>query len=181
MTCRKKTSKDDGTYFDENWMSELPSEEIRCQEELRYGNKKVLIKNFGIFDENGKRVEILISGKTYAFSLRVFFNENISEDIFIGSRISDQRGMEICGDGTRNHQIILKDQKKGEMIEVKFYFTVWIAPGEYFCTFGLMNIYNEFFDRRVDCLQFNVISPERTIHGLVNMDTRIEIEKISCI
>jgi ABC-type polysaccharide/polyol phosphate transport system ATPase subunit len=146
---------------------------------IRYGDKKAEIIDYGILDENAKRTTQLISGASYTIFFRVLFYEQV-ENLTLGCRISNTRGVDMFAANTSYHKIEIPAQNKGDILECCFKVSMHLAPGDFFLTFGVRRIdLPHFYDRRVDALQFSVTSGSAIDSAcLVNLHERISINQI---
>ena len=124
---------------------------------FRYGDKKAEIIDYGILDDHSKRINIVKTGQKYRIFFRVFFHEDLNELTF-GCRIQNTRGVDIFAANSFYHKTAVPPARKGDIIECCFDVVMWLAPGDFFLTFGVRKIdLYYFYDRRVDTFHFKVI------------------------
>jgi len=142
-------------------------------------DKKAEIIDFGILDENGGKVIILEMNQKYMIFSRVLFYEDM-EEIFFNCQIVNKQGVKIFGTNTEGHKILVPPQKKKNIIEVQFYVTMLLRPGDYFLNLGVKKDLstNCFYERLTDVLHFKVIS-NLVFGGLVGLDEEIKVKNIS--
>jgi len=147
--------------------------------ELRHGNGKAEIIDFGIFDENKSRVNRLISGDKYIFFFYVLFKENI-EKLFVSFLIRDAQGVNLFITNTDIIKIKIPEQKSGEVLYVTSNITMHLATGEYFMScVTLDNMSSEYLDRRLDVYHFNVASTDLKCKGYVNLNPVLKCQQFS--
>lgn len=152
----------------------------RTSGEIRYGNKKAEIVDYGIFNKKFERENIVRSGEQCSIFFRVLFHDDVN-NLTLGCRIQNTRGMDIFASNTFYHKVEVPPQKKGNVLECRFDVTMYLAPGDFFLTFGVRRIdLHYFYDRRVDTFHFRVIG-DSTIDSacLVNLNEVISVKNIT--
>ena len=149
------------------------------EEQISYGENKVDIYDYGIFDENGKYVYSVNNTEEVSVRMKIKINEDIENPIF-ALTFKDIKGLEITGTNTMYYRIITGKFKKGERVIVEFKQRIPLAPGKYTLSFGCTK-YNEngdlvVYQRRYDALFIEVIS-DRYCVGLVDLNTKINFKK----
>jgi hypothetical protein len=146
--------------------------------QTRYGNGKAEFLDFGILDENEKRVRILTSGKKYTLFSRAVFYEDVRA-VSAGFTINNVQGTELYGvnSGLQNKNIY--QISKGSIVETRASITMWLTNGEYFMTIAIADPEAETdvqFDLRFDALQFE-IGFRSGIHttSIVNLDENFSV------
>ncbi|MFQ5964315.1 MAG: ABC transporter ATP-binding protein [Candidatus Scalinduaceae bacterium] len=145
--------------------------------EMRYGNKKAEIIDFGILDKNGNRATVLETGEKYTSFSKVLFYEDLeNDDIFIGFGITTVKGVILYWTTTHIQDIDVPPQEKGNVLEVQFQITMWLAPGDYFMGFSVRD-QTSIYDRRAEALHFKV-APNSKIgnNSLVNLNTNAQLK-----
>lgn len=150
------------------------------KEVLSYGENKVDIYDYGIFDENGKYVLSLNNNEVVNIKMKVRVNENIEDPIF-ALTFKDIKGLELCGTNTIVYRMATGRYKKGDRILVEFCQKVPLAPGRYTISFGCtkysmtgdLNVYQ----RKYDALFVEVVS-DRECVALFDLDSKIKYRKI---
>ena len=144
----------------------------------RYGNGKAEFLDFGILDEQGKRVKSLVSGKKYTLFSRAVFYED-AHAATTGFTINNVQGTELYGvnSGLQNKNIY--EIPRGGIVETQALVSMWLTNGEYFLTVALADPEaksNVQYDLRFDAFQFE-IGLRSGIHAtsIVNLDEDFEI------
>lgn len=125
-------------------------------DEIRYGNKKAEIIDFGILDQHGEKVALLVSGKTYTFFFHALFYEEL-DDIIVGFLIRNPKGVDLFGTDSMMHKITVAPQKRGNILEARLHVTMWLAAGDYFMTFSVARSDGFQYDLRWNVLSFNIV------------------------
>lgn len=147
--------------------------------ELRHGNGKAEIFDFGILDGKGSRVNRLISGNEYTLFFYVLFKE-ITEKLFFAFLIRDAQGSNLFITNTDIVNLNLPEYKPGEVAYVTANITMNLAGGEYFMScITLNNATSEYLDRRLDVYHFNVASFDIKCKGYVNLNPTLNCEQFS--
>lgn len=140
-------------------LKELFDPNLQPQATLKYESHGAYIDSPKILTLKGKRVNCLISGKTYRYTFNVRF-ELESYDIRFGMMIKAMNGTELGGIGSAPVGFGIKSIKAGEFLTVCFNFKCTLLPGFYFLNSGCSgNITGEdvFLDRIVDAVAFRVL------------------------
>jgi homopolymeric O-antigen transport system ATP-binding protein len=126
-------------------------------DETRYGTKEVEIVGYGIRNQAGEAVTMLESGRDYAIFYRIRYNKQLP-NLTCGCRIVNIIGVDVFAANTSFHGIEVPALPPGEELEIRIAVSMWLAPGDYFCTFGVrQRDSSHFCDRRMDALAFKVV------------------------
>jgi len=126
--------------------------------QMRMGNQKAEILDCGIWDEEGKRAFLLVSGAQYTFFLRAVFYEDV-DGVVAGFLIRDVKGVDLFGTTTALLKLDVPPPRLGDIIEVTLQVTMSLTNGIYFLTFAIADPKAETnvqYDMRYDALQFEV-------------------------
>jgi ABC-type polysaccharide/polyol phosphate transport system ATPase subunit len=126
--------------------------------QLRMGNKKAEILDFGILDDQDARTTNLVSGAQYAFFLRAVFFEDVDR-IVVGFLVRSLKGVDLFGTTTALLENPVPPQRAGDILEVGLDVTMWLTNGIYFLTTSIGSPDTEaegIYDIRYDGLQFMV-------------------------
>ncbi|WP_243370863.1 FkbM family methyltransferase [Geotalea sp. SG265] len=147
-------------------------------QELRHGNRKAEIIDFGIFDLNETRVANLSSGQNYSFCSRALFYESCDK-VFASFVIRDVQGVELYYSNTEILHVDVPSQVAGDILEIRVNVTMWLASGDYFLSFAILDREtSDFLDRRMDAFHFKVTSDSITCGGYVNLGSVFEIKPL---
>jgi len=145
----------------------------------RYGNGKAEILDFGILDEDGKRVTHLVSGKKYIFFSRSVFYTKVNS-ASAGFAICNVMGVEMYSLNATPQKKIIYDVAKGELFEVRVNVSMWLTNGVYFLSVTMAEGAAEVqYDRRIDALQFEIeFRNGISTTSIVNLDETYIMERI---
>jgi lipopolysaccharide transport system ATP-binding protein len=150
------------------------SYEIRCG-----SRKEAEIVDFGILDQQGKKVTLLNSGERYTFFLHVLFFEDVGDPAF-GFNIRDVKGVSIFGMDTGWMNYIIQPHRKGDILEGKIDVTMWLTNGEFFLSAGVGNRQAKSFDFRYDGLMFSVPRhPLLHSYSLINLQPALSHQTLA--
>jgi ABC-type polysaccharide/polyol phosphate transport system ATPase subunit len=147
--------------------------------QTRYGNGKAEILDFGILDENGKRVSRLASGKKYTiFSRSVFFEKVNSASA--GFAICNLMGLELYSLNATPQNKVVYDVAQGELLEARVVVTMWLTNGVYFLTVTMAEGSADVqYDQRIDALQFEIDFRDGiSSTSIVNLDETYIMERL---
>lgn len=140
-----------------------------------YGDKKAVISDFGIFEENGDISNTINKFDCFSVKMRVRFEQEINEPIFAFT-IRDLKGTELTGTNTHIEDIDFGMVQAGEEIEVIFKQKMVLQNGQYLLQLGCtsferdeLQVHHRLYD--VCCIQ--VLAKKVTV-GYFDMDTDIE-------
>jgi lipopolysaccharide transport system ATP-binding protein len=152
--------------------------------ELRMGNGKAEILDFGILDEHGRRATLLTSGSRYTFFLRGVFLENV-DIVNAGFLIRSSRGVDLFGTTAYTQNKAIRPQKKGSILEARMHATMWLTNGVYFLTVSIADPVADTdvqYDMRYDALQFEVAMKDGIFTtSVVDLDATVEVEEFALI
>ena len=171
---------------DQNYLKQLAVQKLTdahncgAVDEMRYGNKKAEIIDYGIIDKTGEKQHTLITGEPYTIFSRVLFYEDI-DDIHLGFGIKNVRGIDLFAVNTFVQKVAVPPAKKGDIFEGNVTVTMWLAPGVYFLYLGAWGLHApSHYDRRVDALCFQVIGDCNILpESLVNLNAAAKVQKLS--
>lgn len=161
----------DGTAGKDSFSAYDPSREIR------FGNRKVEIVDYGILDATGARVNILRSGENYTFFIKTLSREDV-DDVSLGFLIRNIRGVDIFGTDTIIQKVLVPAQKKGGSLTGQLNCTMWLGSGHFFLTFSVASTKGFWYDIRYDAHLFEVKGNGSTYtSSVVNLDSKFVILK----
>lgn len=150
------------------------------EKHLSYGENKVDIYDYGIFDTEGNPVITINNEKEVSVKMKIEVQEPIEDPIF-AMTFKDIKGTELCGTNTMLFRMATGKYQKGDKILVEFTQQVPLAPGRYTISFGCtkynMNGELEVYQRRYDALFVEVVSNREAV-ALFDLDSKIKYQKI---
>ena len=154
----------------------------RNPHQMRMGNGKAEILDFGILDEQGNRTAHLTSGRNCTFFMRAVFYEEV-QGVSIGFLIRNLKGIELYGTTTMGRKIEIPPQTRGTIIESKLRVKMWLTNGIYFLTTGIADPYAESdvqYDLRHDSFQFEVAIKQGIFTtSIVDLEGELEVRNLS--
>jgi homopolymeric O-antigen transport system ATP-binding protein len=151
--------EEDQRVLDKSQTQEQPKEGQAdiVADETRYGTKEVEIIDCGILNRDDQPVTMLESGRNYRIYVHIKFNKSLP-NLTCGCRIVNIIGVDVFAANTSFHGIDVPALQPGEVLEIRFAVTMWLAPGDYFLTFGVIQRDSiHFCDRRMDTLAIKVV------------------------
>lgn len=145
-----------------------------------YGNNKVIIKDFGIFDSNSNQANKIFLDDIYTYKMKIHFIENVNNPIFTLT-IRDLIGKEITGTNTSIEKIYTGNYIKGNEVIINFIPNMKIASGNYLLTFACSGYENDTFvvyERLYHITIIEIIN-FKNIVGYFDPDCEISIDKES--
>jgi lipopolysaccharide transport system ATP-binding protein len=107
---------------------------------------------------DGRRVNVLVRGKTYTYKYKAEFSQT-SFKVRFGMLIKTVSGFELGGGVTHPLGDGLECVEKGRTVQVEFRFRCLLQPGVYFLNAGVLGLAETaevFLDRHVDVAMFRV-------------------------
>lgn len=148
---------------------------------LDYGDRKISILDFGLFDESGAVTQTVKKDKVCAFKMRVRIEEDLSSPIF-AMTIKDAKGNELTGTNSWFEKIDLPDVRKGDEFIITFRQTMMLQGGLYLASFGCtrFNDGGEFVvhHRLYDVFSFYVVATNLVV-GIFDMGFDMTVEKVA--
>jgi ABC-type polysaccharide/polyol phosphate transport system ATPase subunit len=150
-----------------------PFTQVGYNQIKRYGDGRAEFLDFGILDEEGNRLNDLVSGKKYILFSRAVFYED-AQAVSAGFTINGLQGTELYGVNSHIQGKNIYNVPKGGIVETRALVTMWLTNGEYFLSVSIGDPTAESniqFDMRFDALQFE-IRMRTGIHttSIVNLD-----------
>jgi hypothetical protein len=97
------------------------------------------IVDFGIRDGEGKPATRLESGNSYTAFMRICFHADVKSYSY-GIAIHNTAGLKVFGAETFWDASISLSGAKGDLVEARMDFTLWLVNGDYFMHFGVGEI-----------------------------------------
>jgi len=146
---------------------------------LEYGNNKVKIIDFCIFDNHDRPNTVLDFNSTFLIYMQVRFFEDVENPIFAFT-LKDAKGLEITGTNTMMKLISPDSYRKGESASITFKQKANIQLGKYALSLGCVNIGEgeiEVYHRIYDAIFFDVVGSEQMV-GFYDLLSEIKIERV---
>jgi teichoic acid transport system ATP-binding protein len=143
-----------------------------------YGNGRVEVLDYGVFDVNKIPVRVLFNDEQFSVWMKVLFKEDVENPIFAFT-IKDLKGMEITGTNSLYEDAASIRYLNGETVVIEFTQRMNMASGQYLLSLGCTGFQGDQFvvyQRLYDILCFEVISYKKFV-GFYDMKSDIRIEK----
>lgn len=127
---------------------------------LEYGTKAAEIIDFGLFDESGMPLSVVLHDAVIEIRLRVKFRETLAEPIFAFA-VKDLKGTELVGTNTLFETTSVGCCQAGEIRTVHFRQALNLRSGHYTLSFGCTAYVGEdlvIYHRLYDMILFEVVS-----------------------
>ncbi|MGE5512557.1 MAG: ABC transporter ATP-binding protein [Bacteroidota bacterium] len=167
---RPRDADDGGRWFDPALVS---------QSAVSYERLGAEIEDLRLLTTNGRRVNLLRSGKEYVLTYRVRFTAD-AKHVAFGFLVNSPSGLTLAGVGTsltQTHQLASVDA--GDDVSVAFRFRCALLPGTYFVTVGTSGMIageRRHLHRILDAMPFRVCPEGAAIEvGYFDLDVRPEI------
>jgi len=149
------------TVLDENeGMQESYDPHLKPQSSIAYESHGAHIESPQILTLSGKRVNILLHGRTYRYTYTVRF-DRAAHNVRFGMLIKTVSGLELGGAiSAANLAASIQDVPEGSLIHVEFNFKCLLNAGVYFLNAGviaLQNGYEIHLHRVLDIKMFRVL------------------------
>ncbi len=146
--------------------------------ETIYGSGGAEIMDAGFYNERGRRVNVLITGRRYRFVYTVRF-EAEAHEVYFGVMLKTLGGIDVSGISSRHGQAGLEHVPPGEQVRASFEISLNVVPGTF-----LLNASVEgrtgagelnYLQRRIDMCMIRVIPCDvRQPHGIAYLRPRFE-------
>lgn len=158
----------------------LWKEQLGLNENINeYGEMKVEILDFGIFDHNGNISNIVTKNEEFCIKIKAKFNVAQKNTIFAYT-IKDKKGNEITGTNTALEGFENIMGEKGQIYEISFKQKALMQGGEYLISFGCTVFEGENLlvnHRLYDATYLTVLSEINTI-GFFDIGSITDVKKI---
>ena len=140
---------------------------------VAYEEQGANIHNVHITTIDGRRVNLLDSGRTYLVRYRVKFTKDVSSVIF-GMRIKTLTGVMLAGANNEHVDTLNRPTaKQGDVFDVSFKFVCRFLPGTYAMDVGVKGL-DEFAHRHLEALMFRVL-PKTGSYSVGHFDLGAEL------
>lgn len=147
--------------------------------QYRYGTGEAEITEYAVLDSQGRPALILESGGDYTLLCKVQCHHPEIAGLNVGFNIQNVHGVRLFAINPILAGVRPPALKRGDVLEVRVAVKLWLAPGDYFMTFGAWAAGEpSHFDRRVDALQLRVVGDSRNSASLVNLQPEYSMEVV---
>ena len=145
-----------------------------------YGNKRVTIIDYGIFDTDDNSINIISNDEVVKIKMKVQINDNSIEYPIFAFTIRDFQGNDICGTNTIYENIDTTGFINNKVLVIEFQQKLVLKPGKYTISFGTTQFTEEkleVFHRLYDMCLIEVYSIKNMV-GIFDIGSKIKINKI---
>ncbi len=146
---------------------------------LDYGDGKMSIIDFGLFEEGGALTQSVIKQSDCTFKMRVRIEEDVQFPIF-ALTIKDIKGNELTGTNSKYEMLDMPLLRKGEEYVVSFRQTMLLQGGQYFVSLGCTRFdeKGEFVvhHRLYDIFSFQVVASKFVV-GVFDMGMEMDVKR----
>jgi lipopolysaccharide transport system ATP-binding protein len=128
-------------------------------DEVSYGNGDAKIIEYGMYNRQGERVNILVMGDRYEWVYKVSFDRDAYQ-VHFGMMMKTTEGLDVAGIATDRENILFERISASSLMEVRFSIKLNVVPGTYFLNAGVMATVNgerAYLHRRVDVDMIRVL------------------------
>jgi lipopolysaccharide transport system ATP-binding protein len=177
MCMESAVEPDSGDEALESWYDPT----LLSQEAIGYVARGAEIADARLETLDGRRVNVVAAGESYAYTFRVHF-ARAAVGVRFGMLFKTVTGVELAGAVTALPEQALATVEAGATIQVRFRFRCLLAPGVYFANAGVLALDGEgeqFLDRRLDIAMFRVLGrAARLATGHVDLRLGHDIELV---
>ncbi len=146
---------------------------------VEYGDRDIVIDDFGIVNDAGEVTSVLMKGSTYSIVIKFHFNHKVENPIFAFT-IKDPKGTDLCGTNTMLEGRTLERVQEGTSGTVRFKQVMRLQGGQYFLSLGATSFVGEELQvhhRLYDICHLQVISDYNTI-GVYDVESKVTYENV---
>lgn len=145
-----------------------------------YGNKRITIIDYGIFDINDNSINIISNDEVVKIKMKVQINDNSIEYPIFAFTIRDFHGNDICGTNTLYENIDTTEFINSKVLVIEFQQKLALKSGKYTISFGTTQFTEEkleVFHRLYDMCLIEVHSVKNLV-GIFDIGCKIKVNKI---
>lgn len=149
--------------------------------ETTYGNGDAEIFDFGLYNFQNQRVNIVVMGEVYEWRYKTrFFSD--TRDVHLGMLLKTVDGLEVAGIYSYYERVAIPEVPSKTILQATFSFQLNIAPGTYFLNSGVSGITQgrfEYLHRRVDIAAIRVLPRDlRQTYGVAHVRPLFSYETV---
>jgi len=142
----------------------------------RHGDGRAEVLAVELLNAAHQRIEFAESGEEVVVKIRVVFHDDVEAPV-CGFLIRNKHGIHLYGTNTELQQVNFGPARRGEIVEVSFAFSCWLAPDSYSLTFAVHSIDGISFDWLDGALFFRVMSAVG-MEGVANLNATATLRRI---
>ncbi|KXG76285.1 ABC transporter ATP-binding protein [Thermotalea metallivorans] len=164
----------------ENNEISVKNRDTETTSEYRYGSGEGEIFEYGFYNKENKKVDIIHSAEKCFIKYKVKFDKDIKQPIYAAT-IKTKSGLEVYGNNTYYLQKPFESVKKGDVKEVTFTINCLnLGVGDYFISLGVVELRGSTIipiDRRYDLIKFKILPIDKSF-GLTNLGMTIDVKQV---
>jgi lipopolysaccharide transport system ATP-binding protein len=158
-------------------LQELDTETIpKLSYTFRHGDGRAEIIAVELLNAAHQRIEFVESGEEVIVKIRLVFHDDVEAPV-CGFLIRNRHGIHLYGTNTDLQQVNFGAGQRGEIVEVSFVFSCWLAPDTYSLTSGVHSVDAISFDWLDGALFFRVISAT-AMEGVTNLNATASLRRV---
>lgn len=158
-------------------LAELDTETVpKLSYTYRHGDGRAEIIAVELLNAALQKIEFVESGEEVVVRVRVVFHDEAEAPV-CGFLIRNRHGIHIYGTNTELQQVDFGPAQRGEVVEVSFVFSCWLAPDSYSLTFGVHSVDGISFDWIDGALFFRVMNAV-AMEGVTNLNAAASLRRI---
>lgn len=150
--------------------------------EVTYGNGDAEIIDYGVYNQQGERVNVLTMGRRYEWVYKVQFYRD-AYNVHFGMMLKTADGLDVAGIATDRENILFECIPASSLMEARFSIKLNIVPGTYFLNAGVMGTVDGervYLHRRVDVDMIRVLPCDsREPYGITYLEPKVTCIKLS--
>ena len=141
-----------------------------------YGHADAEVINYGMYNQQGEQVNVLVAGRRYNWTYRVRFKRDAYR-VHFGMMLKTVDGVDVAGISSDREGVLFDFIPALSVVDVSFSIKLNLAPGTYFLNVGVYGSVNgqddTYLDRRVDICMIRVLASDtRDTYGLAYLEPR---------
>lgn len=177
LIMARETAYQMSEAVDDAPLSELDTETVpKLSYTYRHGDGRAEIIAVELLNAAHQRIEFVESGEEVVVRVRLVFHDDVETPV-CGFLIRNRHGIHIYGTNTELQQVNFGPGQPGEIVEVSFVFSCWLAPDSYSLTFGVHSVDGISFDWLDGALFFRVMSAV-AMEGVTNLNASASLRRV---
>ena len=143
----------------------------------RHGDGRARIIDYGVLDRSGRALSAVTTGQDCTLFARAVLNRDL-EKIHFRFGINTVTGLRLFGNRA-DREDHAGPFTQGTVLESRLNLRMWLAPGEYFITFGIWPPDGPCYDRLPDAVLLRVVGEAKINPGsVVNLEPRLRLTRM---
>jgi hypothetical protein len=143
----------------------------------RHGDRSAQVLAAELTDTARRRAEIVETGEPLTIRLLARVNEDLDDPV-VGFLIRNRHGISAYGTNTKEQQIELGAVRRGDLIEVTFFFNCWLGVDQYSVTCAVHSRDGKAYDW-LDGVSFFRVTSTAVTEGVANLNASVSARLVS--